>query len=204
MLVNPPRNLDTARQLLAKAGWLDRDGDGRLEDADGVPLSLVVILRDDSRPELGESLLRVRRDLREVGIELEVQTLDSQAFQQRWTVARDYDLIALAYALYPGFTDFDLYGSAWDIRTNPQGFNPGGYSNPVVDDAIAVALSSPDVPTQRRALRDLQRAANDDLFGLWLGFPKDLVLVRPDIFGYGPNKVWQTWGTRKLWRRSET
>jgi peptide/nickel transport system substrate-binding protein len=200
-IVNPPRNLVAARQLLTNAGWLDRDGDGRLEDADGRPLRLVAILRSDSRPELAAVLDRVAADLGEVGVELEVQSLDPVAFQQRWTVARDYDLIAFAYSLYAGFTDFDLYGSAWDIRFNPQGFNPGAYGNPVADEAIAAALRAPDVPTQRRALRDLQRAVNDDLFGLWFGFPKDLILVRPDILGYQPNKMWQTWDTRKLWRR---
>ena len=196
----PPRDLERARRLLTQAGWLDRDGDGRLEDADGTPLTLVAILRDDSRAELAGTLQRVGVSLRDVGIELDIQSLNATAFRQRWTTTRDYDLIAFAYTLYPGFTDFDLYGSAWDIRANPQGFNPGGYSNATVDEAIAAALAAFDVPTQRRALADLQRAANDDLFGLWFGFPQDLILARPDIIGFQPNKVWQTWDTRKLWR----
>ena len=202
-VVNPAHDPAGARRLLTEAGWRDRDGDGRLEDAAGVPLTLVAILRDDARPELAATLERVAGDLGTVGIGLEVQALAPAAFEQRWTVGRDYDLIAFAYTLYAGFTDFDLYGSAWDIRTNPQGFNPGGYANPVADEAIAVALRSPDVPAQRQALRNLQRAVDDDLFGLWLGFPQNLILVRPDVLGYRPNKMWQTWDTRLLWRRPE-
>jgi hypothetical protein len=44
-------------------------------------------------------------------------------------------------------------------------------------------------------------AANDDLFGLWLGFPQDLILAQPDLLGFQPNMHWQTWDTRALWRR---
>jgi peptide/nickel transport system substrate-binding protein len=201
-LLNPPRNVEAARRLLVNAGWLDRDADRRLEDAAGTPLSLVAIVRDDSRPELAAVLRQVARDLAELGIGLDVQPLDPTTFRRRWAIDRDYDLIAFAYALYPGFTDFDLYGQAWDIRTNPQGFNPGGYANPAADAAIARARAATDLAEQREALHELQRAVNDDLFALWFGFPQDLILVRPDLLGYQPNKLWQTWDTRKLWRRS--
>ena len=47
----------------------------------------------------------------------------------------------------------------------------------------------------------LQKETNNDLFALWFGFPRDLVLVRQDIHGFQPNKQWQTWDTRKLWKR---
>jgi peptide/nickel transport system substrate-binding protein len=199
-LVNPTPNPIAARQLLTNAGWLDRDADRRLEEATGTPLSLVAILRDDGRPELAATLRLVADDLRALGIDLEVQALDPTTFRRRWSVERDYDLIAFAYALYPGFTDFDLFGSDWDIRTNPQGFNPGGYANPAADEAIARARAATEIGEQREALRDLQRAVNDDLFALWFGFPRDLILARPDVLGFQPNKVWQTWDTRKLWR----
>jgi peptide/nickel transport system substrate-binding protein len=200
-ITNPRRDLDAARELLRRAGWEKRDSNGTLINLDGNLFTITAILRKSSRPELGRVLSRVARDLAEIGIRLEVQALSEDAFQERWLGARDFDLIAYAYDLYPGFTDFDLYGSAWDSRINPRGWNPGGYKNDAVDEAIAEALVSYDIDAQRKALRRLQQAANDDLFGLWLGFPQDLVLVAADIEGYQPNKVWQTAETRRLWRR---
>jgi ABC-type transport system substrate-binding protein len=138
--------------------------------------------------------------MKEVGVALDVQRLGADQFRDRWTATHDFDLIAFAYDLYPGFTDFDLYGSAWDIRVNSQGFNPGGYHNTDVDAAIADYFAATDLDAAREALVRLQRAANDDLFGLFFGFPQNLVLVRPDVLGFQPNMQWETWDTRKLWR----
>ncbi len=202
-IVNPPRDVAAARNLLAEAGWADRDDSGVLENRAGFTFEITAILRDDSRPELVRVLRSVADDFKEIGVRLEVQSLDPEKFRDRWISRRDYDLIAYAYDLFPGFTDFDLYGSGWDIRLNPQGWNPGGYRNEAVDQAIAEALAAVDLATQREALGRLQRAANEHLFGLWFGFPQDLILVRPEILGFQPNKLWQTWDTRKLWRRSD-
>ncbi len=196
---NPPRDAAAARDLLKEAGCDDRDDDGTLEDETGQPLEIVLILRNDARPELERVLRSVRSDLAKVGIRLQVQPLAPDRFDERWRTTHDFDLIAYAYRLYPGFTDFDLYGSGWDIRLNPLGFNPGGYRNRDVDAAIGTILSEVDVDRQRQALYQLQQAANEDLFGLWLGFPQDLVLVQPHVLGFQPHVAWPTWGTRHLW-----
>lgn len=198
--LNPARDVAAAKKLLADNGYLDTNGDGILESRGGDALKLSLIVRNNARPELLALLDSIVSDLAEVGIGLEIRPLNSRQFETEWVTNHGFDLIAYAYNLYPGFTDFDLYGSAWDIRVNPQGWNPGGYANGEVDQAIRRILTAPDLATQREALSALQRTVNEDLFGLWFGFPRDLILVRPDIQGYQPNKMWQTWDTRKLWR----
>ncbi len=197
---NPPRDLAAARRLLEEAGWEDRDGDGLRENIAGASLAMTAIVRNDDRPELFEVLQRVKGDLEDVGVALRVLAMAPARFQERWLVTRDFDLIAYAYDLYPGFTDFDLYGSAWDIRVNPQGWNPGGYRNEEVDEAIEAALGEVDLAEQREALVRLQRATNDDLFALWFGFAQELILASPDLRGFRPNTFWQTADTRQLWR----
>jgi peptide/nickel transport system substrate-binding protein len=197
---NPERDVAAADLLLAAAGWVDYNGDGVLEDANGVPLSAVAILRDDSRPELAAVMARLARDLADVGFAITVEVLPGDEFEDRWITRRDYDLIAYAYGLAPGFTDFDLYGSAWDIRTNPAGWNPGGYANDEADRAIADFLEAVAIERQRDALHRLQRAVDDDLFALWLGFPHDLVLVADGVAGFTPDMAWQTADTWNLWR----
>jgi hypothetical protein len=42
------------------------------------------------------------------------------------------------------------------------------------------------------------------LFGLWFGFPRDLVLVREEILGYRPNKQCQVWDMRLLWKQGDS
>lgn len=199
-LRNPRHDPDAARALLQEVGWDDRDGDRIMENPYGVPLVITAILLKDSRPELLLTLQDVAESLLQIGVILVVESLEPEAFRARWTLTRDYDLIAYAYDLYPGFSDFDLYGTRWDSRWNIQGWNPGGYTNPVVDAAIAEALVTFDLDDQRDILVRLQRALDDDLFALWLGFPKDLILVRDDVLGFRPNISWQTLDTRNLWR----
>ena len=198
--VNPPRDVEGARKLLADAGYRDVDGDGILESDTGDKLQLVLIVRNTVRDEMRALLDSIVPDLAEIGVRLEVRVLGADEFDALWIDTHEFDLIAYAYNLYPGFTDFDLYGSDWDIRTNIQGWNPGGYANDDVDRAIRAILSETDPAAQKAALIELQRLTNEDLFGLWFGFPRDLVLARADIQGYQPNKMWQTWDTRKLWR----
>ncbi len=197
---NPPRDVTKAKSLLRQSGWIDRDGDAISEKKDGTKLELTLIVENDARPELLSVLDGIVADLKEVGAALDVKKLGPDQFQDRWTAKHDFDLIAFAYDLYPGFTDFDLYGSAWDIRINSQGFNPGAYHNKDVDNAIEDYFSATDLDKQKNALSKLQKAANDDLFGLWFGFPQNLILVRPDVLGFQPNMQWETWDTRKLWR----
>ena len=199
-LKTPAVSPEAASVLLTEAGWVDYDGDGVREDVNGWQLRPVAIVREDSRPELAAVMARVVRDLWAVGIALSVEVLAPDAFDDRWITRRDYDLIAYAYDQLPGFTDFDLYGSAWDIRNNPAGWNPGGYTNADADAAIEEFLAAIAVERQADAVRRLQRIVNEDLFGIWLGFPEDLVLVAAGIEGFAPDLAWQTARTSDLWR----
>ena len=203
-LCNPAFSIDEANRILDEGGWTDVDGDGMREDARGNVLDLYCIVREDERPELLAILDRLGDDFARIGARLTVERLDPEAFDARWTENRMYDMIAYSLTQYAAFAEFDLYGSAWDIRTNPAGWNPGAYSNPDVDAAIAAYFGAWEVDGMRAALHQLQQAANEDLFGLWFGFPRDLVLVRNDIRGYAPNKMYQTWDTWKLWRGKRT
>jgi peptide/nickel transport system substrate-binding protein len=198
-LQSPERDVLAAQSLLAEAGWIDYDGDGVREDVNGFPLRPAIIVRADARPELDGVLARVARDLYDAGFGITVESLSADDFDDRWINARTYDLIAYAYDQVPGFTDFDLFGSQWDIRNNPAGWNPGGYINPEADAAIDAFLESVSLERQRAALQQLQVVTNEDLFGLWFGFPRDAILVQPGVKGFQPNIAWQTVNTSSLW-----
>ncbi|MEA2598383.1 MAG: peptide/nickel transport system substrate-binding protein [Thermomicrobiales bacterium] len=200
-IANPPRDVAAAEALLREAGWGAPADGSPVGDGSGNKLELSVIVRNDSRPELLAVLQSIVTDLAQVGVGLRVRALSPERFFDVSTSEREYDLIAYSYNLFPGFTDFDLYGSNWDIRQNPQGWNPGGYSNAYVDKAIRDYLGAETDDAALDALRRLQHAVNDDLFGLWFGFPQELILAREDILGFQPNISWETWHTRLLWRQ---
>ncbi|HET9659250.1 MAG TPA: ABC transporter substrate-binding protein [Thermomicrobiales bacterium] len=200
-VTNPGRDVAKAKKLLADAGFHDVDGDGLLDDPTGNPFTLTAIVRSDANPILIALLNGLVEDFAEIGATLAVDQLAPADFFDTWASARAWDLIAYSYALYPGFTDYDLYGSNWDIRINPQGWNPGGYDNDDVDDLLKKILISPNLNSQAGLLTRLQETVNgEDLFGLWFGFPNDLVLARMDIQGFQPNKYLPAIDARLLWR----
>jgi peptide/nickel transport system substrate-binding protein len=199
-VTNPVQDIDEANRMLDAAGWVDFDGDGVREHPSGNRLDLYCIVNNRERSELLELLEGLKQDFSAIGARLTVQQIEPDEFDSRWVENRMYDMVAYSLVQYPAFAEFDLYGTAWDIRINPRGWNPGGYSNATVDEAINEYFAAWTQDDMRAALGKLQVAANDDRFGLWFGFPHDLVLVKPDIQGFTPHKYFQTWNTRALWR----
>ena len=134
-LTSEAHNPEAAAILLAEAGWVDYNGDGIREDVNGWPLQPVAIVRDDARPELPRCWRGSRATWPGSGSARGGNPF-ARGVRRTLDYSATYDLIAYAYDQLPGFTDFDLYGSAWDIRVNPAGWNPGGYANADADAAI--------------------------------------------------------------------
>jgi peptide/nickel transport system substrate-binding protein len=81
-----PQNVPEARRLLRARGWTDQDGDGIL-DKDGRSLVLGLILPSSSafRMQLAQI---AQEQLRQVGIRLELETLENQLWVERRTEGR--------------------------------------------------------------------------------------------------------------------
>lgn len=198
---NPPYDPDAAKKLLEDAGFSVQRDDGLFRYQDGTAFKIDVVVRRGDDPMLEAVLASIAHDLLGIGLVLDIRPLSPDRFESVWIAEHTFDLIAFSYSQYPGFTDFDLYGSDWDIRTNIQGFNPGGYRNEKVNRGIERALVATSDEEFVSALHAIQRQVNDeDLFALWLGSPMDAVVVKDDIRGFQPNKVWQGWETSRLWR----
>ncbi|MGN6482816.1 MAG: ABC transporter substrate-binding protein [Thermomicrobiales bacterium] len=199
-LTNPAFDLAKARKILADGGWSDVDGDGLLEDSDGNKLDLYCVVSSADRPELIALLQGLNDNFNQIGARLTVQVLDPADFLTRWVDNHQFDMVAFTLVQYPAFDEYDLYGSQWNVRTNSAGWNPGSYDNAKADAALEKWFAAKTEDQMKAALTSLQQAVNDDLFGLWFGFPRDLVLVRPGVEGFQPNKMLATWDTRLLWK----
>lgn len=201
---NPAQQWIQVRTSMLGAGWSEVTGDGILVSPFGDRLVLTALVLDSAGPEVIRMLELVHEDLGRVGGALDIEVLSQDRFIEKWQAERTWDLIVYDLRLYPAFAEFDLFGSAWDSRTNPFGWNPGGYSNPAADAAINAWFEAVDQPDMVAALADLQQAVNDDLFGLWFGFPQDLMLVSPNVHGFRPNRMLTAGDTRLMWKSGET
>jgi len=124
------QNVPEARRLLRARGWIDRDGDGTL-DKDGRPLVLPLMLPSSSSFRIQLAQI-AQEQLRQVGIRLELETLENQV----WIERRE-----------EGRFDIDFSGTAQDPSPTSlsQGWSCGGgtnkahYCDPRVDSLIDVA-----------------------------------------------------------------
>lgn len=203
-LVNPSFDPEEARRILAEGGWADIDGDGLLEDQYGNKTNLYAIVREDERPELLALLYLLSEDWAKIGVSLTVQPLTPEIFDDRWVQERDYDLAAWTLVNYPAFNEFDLYGSQWDIRSNVHGWNPGGYMSQDVDNAILEWFEATSPDEMRAAASAIQRGANEDLFGIWFGFPDQLLLTQTDIQGVNNDAFLFSQNAHRWWRGEGT
>ena len=75
---------------------------------------------------------------------------------------------------------------------------------PSKDQPFYHLLADNDESEYVSALHAIQRqVANDDLFGLWLGSPDELVLAQDGISGFQPNKTLQTFESARIWRNDQ-
>jgi len=143
------QNLRKARELLAKAGWVYKDG--ALRNAKGQALEFEVM--DD-----GGAMVRLVaayvRNLQKLGIQVQIRTTDYALYQKRLEEF-DFDMTTMKFpdSQSPGNELWDRYGS--ESATTKGSDNIIGVKSPVVDALvghIVKAQSRKDLVAATRAL----------------------------------------------------
>ncbi|HET8629743.1 MAG TPA: peptide ABC transporter substrate-binding protein [Thermomicrobiales bacterium] len=198
-LKSPDYDQQKAASMLDAAGY-KKDANGNLLDKNGKQVKLVAITSNNQQYPTDKIAVSVQEDFKKLGIAMDLQTLESAALKARWQKTYDYDLYFTSRVLFAGFSDLNYYGSDWDVRTNPQGRNFGGWKNADADKLLQQIIREPDLTKQKDLLWQFQAIIADDMPAFWFGFPRDLILVKKNIQGYQPNAMWQYWDTWKLWK----
>jgi peptide/nickel transport system substrate-binding protein len=133
------QNLAESRRLLAAAGWSDSDGDGVL-DRNGRPLTLELTLPNTSGIRRQMALL-VQEQLRQIGVRLELQTLDFPVWAER-RAAGNFDIDFSSTVQDPSPTGLT---QAWTCNG---GSNVAKYCDPRVDSLMERAVLGKGDPGQ--------------------------------------------------------
>lgn len=144
-------NLRAAIELLSDAGWAYRDG--QLRDRAGQPLRLELLLVN---PTLERILEPYVENLRRVGIEANLRTVDRAQYKQRLDQF-DFDMIlmTLGQTLSPGLEQWQYFHSSQvGIKGSK---NYAGIANPVVDRLLEQLLAAGTREEQVAAARALDR-----------------------------------------------
>jgi microcin C transport system substrate-binding protein len=143
-------NLRQAFRLLGEAGWHVKDGALR-NDETGQPFAFEILLVS---PSLERIVLAFVQNLKRLGIEARVRTVDTTQYQNRMD-EYDFDMAVGSFgqSLSPGNEQRDFWGSA--SAKTPGGRNLVGIEGPAVDELIDLLIAAPDreaLITRTRAL----------------------------------------------------
>jgi microcin C transport system substrate-binding protein len=134
----PRENLERAFELLEEAGWVVRDL--KLVNAEtGQPFSFEILLRS---PAFERIALPFVRNLKRLGIEAKVRTVDSSQYINR-VRAFDFDMIVYSWGQSdsPGNEQRDYWGSSSAESDGSR--NVLGVKDPVIDELIELVISAP-------------------------------------------------------------
>ncbi|MGN0904915.1 MAG: extracellular solute-binding protein [Alphaproteobacteria bacterium] len=147
-------NLSRAFTLLEEAGWTVQDG--VLKDREGHPFVFEILLDSTSAGAWERVALPYARNLKRLGIEAKVRTVDPTQYKNR-TDSFDYDMIVHIWgqSTSPGNEQRYFWGSG--AADMPGSQNYAGIKNPAVDALIEKIIEAKDRNALVAAVRALDR-----------------------------------------------
>ena len=154
----PPHDPDQALKLLASIGLTDRNGDRRLEDAQGRPARFT-LLTQRGRTPLERGAAVIRDELAEIGLIVDVAALDGPAVIQRFVSGRDYD--AVYFSIFTSDTDPAMNTDFWFSSGSAHVWNIGQTAPATVwerqiDELMRRQISDPDEGERKRLFDQVQ------------------------------------------------
>lgn len=89
-----PYDLEAAGRLLDEMDLVDRDGDGRREDAAGTPAAFTLLVQADNRERQAMASV-LREDLKKIGVDMTVSSVDFNTMVSLLRTTFDYDAMLL-------------------------------------------------------------------------------------------------------------
>lgn len=167
-------NPERAAKLLDEAGWKDTNGDG-IREKDGQPLKLDFVVYN-SRAELPLYAEAVQADLKKLGFDINIKTVDYNLVDQMG-IKGEYDLL-ISNITTANTGDPEIFLS-WYWKTNHNGDNPqngSGYSNPALDAKFNELAAEFDKSKRRQLIIDIQQILLNDGAALFLGYPQTNII----------------------------
>lgn len=154
-------NLDSAKQLLEGAGWVDSNGDG-VREKDGKPLELSLITNagNTTREDLGAL---VQDQLKQVGIKVNFEAIDFGVVVDR-LLGQTFDMVIIGWTGLGTDPNDDAFW-ATEYDTPGSGFNFVSYHSDKMDELLMQGKSVVGCKTEDRApfYKQIQQMIHDDV-----------------------------------------
>lgn len=176
-----------ARDMLEAAGYVDTDNDGIREGPDGNPL---VDYHGTTIREVRQDIQAVTQQyLRDVGIDMQIQSWDSDIFFGSYAdgappALGDIDIMEWSDGTYFPDPDTDY----WLCSQVPDDENPWGYNYYLCDeelDALFQAqLTEPDPEARKALFHQISQIIHDKVYWYGLYVDADYWMINPRITGW--------------------
>jgi peptide/nickel transport system substrate-binding protein len=205
MLPKSARSVERARRLLQDAAfrW---NADGGLMDASGKPVQFSILVSSSS-PERGQMATVIQDDLKKLGIQTQVVSLEFRALLDRVLNSRQYEACILG--LVSGDADPNPEMNVWLSSGGSHLWNPG-QNQPMtpwegqIDGLMREQMTTLDHAQRKRLYDRVQQIAAENVPIICLASPNILVAARKNLGNFQPAVVdhYTLWNAEQLyWRK---
>lgn len=146
-----------AREMLTQAGWVDSNGNG-IRDHEGVEMELLLL--SDDAPHSRELSQSISDDLRQIGVQAEVQAVSFTGLVTDFLAPRNFTAALVTWEL---IGDPDPYPLWHSTQISPDGQNYSGWNNRQADLAMEQARRTADRQKRWQLYQDFQKIFALDL-----------------------------------------
>ncbi|MFS0728131.1 nickel ABC transporter substrate-binding protein [Paenibacillus sp. 1P07SE] len=170
---------EASRQLLAEAGYSDANGDGILEK-NGQPLQLNLVLQQAEFPEWKAISELIQYELKAIGVDLQLQVLEPNAYYDALWTTKAYDLI-----LYRTYDDAYNPHSFLLSLFRQTGDTPAvAWSDTALEALIDTAVATTEPETRQAAYDDIFGRMHDQAMFAAIYFPEEIAAVHTRLEGF--------------------
>ncbi|SHF18511.1 peptide-binding protein [Clostridium fallax] len=180
-------NVDKAKELLKEAGWEDRDGDGIIENSNNEKFQ-VKLHCPSGRKDQEQRALLVQSNLKDVGIGVDISTMEFSTLMQQVVGNHDFDMYLMLNNL-PIDPDPTAYWSskAASDEKNTFAWNISSYKNPEADKLMEEGLSTNDKEKRKEIYGEYAKIMNRDVPWVCFFAPNTIQATNAKLKNYNPN-----------------
>lgn len=179
-----PYSPTKACELLAQAGWKDRNGDGIL-DRDGRPFQFT-ILTNIGNAQRAKCAEIIQYRLQQIGIKVNIRIIEWASFINQFINQRRFEAVILGWTISQ---DPDLYDIWHSDKTKPEELNFVSYSNPEVDKLLEKGRHTFNIDERRKCYFRIQEILAEEQPYTFLFVPDALPIISSRFKGIEPAPI---------------
>jgi len=167
-----------AAELLALAGWKEKNADGILT-RDGKPFQFTILTNQGNQQRLMAAQI-IQQRLKYVGIDVKIRIVEWATFLKEFIDKGKFEVVMLAWNISQ---DPDMYDVWHSSKTNPGELNFIGFKNAEVDRLLVEGRGTFDIEKRKKAYFRIQEILADEQPYTFLYVPDALPVVSARIRG---------------------